>query len=150
AGQTCIAPDYVLVTAADRDRLIDAIDQELSAMYGPDRLGSADYCKIINRRHFDRLERLLDNGEVVIGGRVDQARCRIEPTVMTGVSSSSPLMQDEIFGPILPLIEVDGLEDAIAFIRRRDKPLSSYLFTRSSESERRFSEAVSTGNLCIN
>src|SRR5699024_9221361 len=73
AGQTCIAPDYVLVTAADRDRLIDAIDQELSAMYGPDRLGSADYCKIINRRHFDRLERLLDNGEVVIGGRVDQA-----------------------------------------------------------------------------
>ncbi|NBB91668.1 MAG: aldehyde dehydrogenase family protein [Gammaproteobacteria bacterium] len=150
AGQTCIAPDYVLVRPADRDRLIGAIEHELFEMYGADRLGSSDYCKIINRRHFDRLRPLIDSGRVVIGGRVDETRCRIEPTVLTEVAPDSALMQEEIFGPILPIMEVDDLEAAIAFIREREKPLSAYLFTRSGESERRFSEAVSTGNLCIN
>lgn len=150
AGQTCIAPDYVLVTPAERDRLIGAIEHELFEMYGSDRLGSADYCKIINRRHFDRLRGLLDSGRVVIGGKVDEKKCRIEPTVMTEVRPDSAVMQEEIFGPILPVLEVEDLDDAIAFIRGRDKPLSSYLFTRSSASERHFSESVSTGNLCIN
>jgi aldehyde dehydrogenase (NAD+) len=150
AGQTCIAPDYVLVTPGERDRLISAIEHELFEMYGSDRLGSADYCKIINRRHFDRLRALLDSGRIVIGGKIDEAACRIEPTVMTEVAPDAAVMQEEIFGPILPVLEVDDLDDAIAFIRRGDKPLSAYLFTRSGESERRFSEAVSTGNLCIN
>lgn len=150
AGQTCIAPDYVLVTPEERDKLIGAIEHELFEMYGSDRLGSADYCKIINRKHFDRLSGLLGDGRVVIGGRVDQERCRIEPTVLTDVDSNAPVMQEEIFGPLLPILEVRDLDEAIAFIRQRDKPLSSYLFTRSSESERRFAESVSTGNLCIN
>lgn len=150
AGQTCIAPDYVLVTPGERDKLIGAIEHELFEMYGTDRLGSADYCKIINRKHFDRLRALLDSGRIAIGGKVDEQRCRIEPTVMTEVAEDSPVMEEEIFGPILPVLEVADLDEAIAFIRGRDKPLSSYLFTRSSESERRFSESVSTGNLCIN
>ncbi len=150
AGQTCIAPDYVLVTPGDRDRLIGAIEHELFAMYGSDRLGSQDYCKIINRRHFDRLRPLIDSGRVVIGGRVDEERCRIEPTVLTEVAADAPVMREEIFGPILPVLEVADLDEAIAFIRERDKPLSAYLFTRSGESERRFAESVSTGNLCIN
>ncbi len=150
AGQTCIAPDYVLVTPADRDRLVGAIEHELFEMYGADRLGSDDYSKIINRRHFDRLRSLLDSAQIAIGGRVDEERCRIEPTVMTDVSPDSALMQEEIFGPILPILEVADLDAAIEFIRGRDKPLSAYLFTRSEESERRFTEAVSTGNLCIN
>jgi len=150
AGQTCIAPDYVLVTPGERDRLIGAIEHELFEMYGSDRLGSADYCKIINRRHFDRLRALLESGQVVIGGGVDEAGCRIEPTVLTDVAPDSPVMQEEIFGPILPILEVENLEEAIAFIRRGDKPLAAYLFTRSGESERRFTTSVSTGNLCIN
>lgn len=150
AGQTCIAPDYVLVTPGERDRLISAIEHELFEMYGADRLGSEDYCKIINQRHFDRLSRLLDDGSIVIGGKSDPARCRIEPTVMTGVLPDSPVMQEEIFGPILPLIEVSDLDAAIDFIRGRDKPLAAYLFTRSGESERKFAQAVATGNLCIN
>ncbi|RFF29536.1 aldehyde dehydrogenase family protein [Wenzhouxiangella sediminis] len=150
AGQTCIAPDYVLVTPGDRDRLIGAIEHELFEMYGSDRLGSSDYCKIINRRHFDRLRPLIDSGRVVIGGRVDEERCRIEPTVLTEVAADAPVMREEIFGPILPVLEVADLDEAMAFIRERDKPLSAYLFTRSRESERRFAESVSTGNLCIN
>ncbi|WP_376696832.1 aldehyde dehydrogenase family protein [Wenzhouxiangella sp. EGI_FJ10305] len=150
AGQTCIAPDYVLVTPGERDKLIGAIEHELFEMYGSDRLGSADYCKIINRRHFDRLRALLDSGHVVIGGRTDEAGCRIEPTVLTDVAPDSAVMQEEIFGPILPILDVNDLEEAIAFIRRGEKPLSAYLFTRSGESERRFAESVSTGNLCIN
>lgn len=150
AGQTCIAPDYVLVTPGERDRLIGAIEHELFEMYGADRLGSEDYCKIINRRHFERLCKLLDGGQVAIGGRVDEQGCRIEPTVMTDVASDSALMQEEIFGPILPVIEVDSLDAAVDFIRRGDKPLAAYLFTRSRASERLFSASVSTGNLCIN
>ncbi|WP_376690689.1 aldehyde dehydrogenase family protein [Wenzhouxiangella sp. EGI_FJ10409] len=150
AGQTCIAPDYVLVTPGERDKLIGAIEHELFEMYGADRLGSADYCKIINRRHFDRLRVLLDSGHVAVGGRVDQEGCRIEPTVLTDVAPDSPVMQEEIFGPVLPILEVADLDEAMAFIRKGDKPLAAYLFTRSSESERRFGATVSTGSLCIN
>jgi aldehyde dehydrogenase (NAD+) len=150
AGQTCIAPDYVLVTPGERDKLISAIEHELFEMYGADRLGSPDYCKIINRKHFDRLRALIDSGRVVIGGKTDEQACRIEPTVLTEVSADSPVMQEEIFGPILPILEVENLDEAMTFIRKGDKPLSAYLFTRSGDSQRRFVEEVSTGNLCVN
>ncbi len=150
AGQTCIAPDYVLVTRDQRDALIAAIGAELDDMYGEDRLKSENYARIINRRHFDRLVGYLDDGEVSIGGRYDEASCRIEPTVLTGVDPDSEIMREEIFGPLLPIIEVDNLEEALAFVRQRDKPLAAYLFTRSRVSERQFVELVSTGNLCIN
>ena len=150
AGQTCIAPDYILVTPDQHDALIEAIGAELDNMYGNDRLGSTDYAKIINRRHFDRLRNYLDNGEVVIGGRFDEENCRIEPTVLTGVARDSEIMREEIFGPILPILQVADLDEAIAFIRERDKPLAAYLFSRSRASEKRFVEAVSTGSLCIN
>ncbi len=150
AGQTCIAPDYILVTADQHDALIEAIGAELDNMYGNDRLGSADYAKIINRRHFDRLRNYLDNGKVVIGGRFDEENCRIEPTVLTGVARDSEVMREEIFGPILPILQVADLEEAIAFIRERDKPLAAYLFSGSRASEKHFVEAISTGSLCIN
>jgi aldehyde dehydrogenase (NAD+) len=150
AGQTCIAPDYVLVTPEQREPLISAIQGELDAMYGEDRLASTDYASIINRRHFDRLRQYLDAGKVVIGGGVDEKRERIEPTVLIDVSPDDAIMKEEIFGPILPLVTVENLEEAIGFIVERDKPLAAYLFTRSKASEKRFVEAVSTGNLCIN
>ncbi len=150
AGQTCIAPDYVLVTRDQRDALVSAISDELDDMYGKDRLKSSDYAKIINRRHFDRLLGYLKDGEITIGGRSDEESCRIEPTVLTGVDADSDIMREEIFGPLLPIIEVDSLEEAIAFVRQRDKPLAAYLFTRSRVSERLFVESISTGNVCIN
>jgi aldehyde dehydrogenase (NAD+) len=150
AGQTCIAPDYVLVTRNQRDALISAIADELEVMYGENRLKSCDYAKIINHRHFERLIGYLDDGDVAIGGRYDEEGCRIEPTVLVGVEPDSEIMREEIFGPLLPIIEVDTLEEAIAFVRQRDKPLAAYLFTRSRISERQFVESVSTGNVCIN
>lgn len=150
AGQTCIAPDYVLVTPEDRDGLIAAMQDELESMYGSDRLASADYCKIINPRHFERLAGYLDDGKIAIGGRTDADAVRIEPTVLTDVEPEAAVMQEEIFGPILPILEIKNLDQAIDFIQERDKPLSAYLFTRSRASEQRFADHVSTGNLCIN
>jgi len=150
AGQTCIAPDYVLVHPEDRDGLVRAMNDELENMYGSDRLNSADYCKIINRRHFDRLAGLLDAEKVAVGGKVDADSERIEPTVLTGVEASDPIMQEEIFGPILPILDSDSLEASIDFIRDREKPLAAYLFTRKGESEKQFVDRVSAGSMLVN
>ncbi len=150
AGQTCIAPDYVLVTPEDRDGLVAAMQDELQAMYGSDRLNSADYCKIINPRHFERLTGYLNAGNIAIGGRFDEKAVRIEPTVLTDVKPDDAVMREEIFGPILPVLEVNDIGQAIEFIKQREKPLSAYLFTRSRANEKRFARQVSTGNLCIN
>lgn len=150
AGQTCIAPDYVLVSPEQREPLLEAMDAELEAMYGKDILASGDYAKIINQRHFERLVQYLDNGEIALGGRVDESAERIEPTVLIDVKPDDAVMQEEVFGPILPVLTIDNLDQAIDFIRKRDKPLAAYLFTRSRGSERRFVESISTGNLCIN
>lgn len=150
AGQSCIAPDYVLVSPERRDELVAAIDTELNRMYGEDRLGSVDYANIINTRHFQRLSALLGDGKIVIGGRVDEAANRIEPTVLVDVDPDSAVMREEIFGPILPVLTVADLDEAMAFILARDKPLAAYLFTGSKNSERLFVDKISAGNMCIN
>lgn len=150
SGQSCIAPDYVLVTPEQRDDLVAAIAAELERMYGSDRLASRDYANIISPRHFQRIQQYLDSGRVAVGGKVDASANRIEPTVLVDVAPDAPVMQEEIFGPILPVLTVADLNEAMAFIVERDKPLAAYLFTRSKESERRFVETVSSGNLCIN
>ena len=150
SGQSCIAPDYVLVSPEQRDDLIAAMDAELNKMYGEDRLGSTDYANIINHRHFQRVRQYLDSGTVVIGGKVDETNNRIEPTVLVDVAPDAPVMQEEIFGPVLPILTVADLDEAMAFILARDKPLAAYLFTRSKDSERRFVRTISSGNMCIN
>jgi len=150
AGQTCIAPDYVLVHPDDRQGLVEAMGSELERMYGSDRLNNADYCKIINRRHFDRLTAYLESGNIAIGGETDRASTRIAPTVLTGVSDSDPIMKEEIFGPILPILDCDSLDASIDFIRRREKPLAAYFFTRRAQSERQFVDQVSAGSMLIN
>ncbi len=150
AGQTCIAPDYVLVSAEQREPLVAAMRSQLDAMYGSDRLASQDYGKIINRRHFDRLRAYLDAGTVAVGGQVDETGERIEPTILVDVKPDDPVMQEEIFGPILPILTVSDLDEALGFIKAREKPLAAYFFARSKASERRFVDQVSTGNLCIN
>jgi aldehyde dehydrogenase (NAD+) len=150
AGQTCIAPDYVLVSASRRDALIDRIRDDIRTMYGEDPIASSDYCRIINRRHFDRLRSYLDDGSVVVGGRVDETSCRIEPTVLVDVPLDAGVMREEIFGPVLPVITVADVDEAIEFIGARDKPLSAYLFSSDRSVQERFADAVTTGNLCIN
>ena len=150
AGQTCIAPDYVLVTPDQRDALVEEIRGQLRAMYGDDAIASGDYARIINAHHYERLRGLLSDGRTVIGGRSDAQRMMIEPTVLVDVTPDDPIMREEIFGPILPVLTVGDLDDALEFIGARDKPLAAYLFTRSKSSERKFVEAVSSGSICIN
>ena len=150
AGQTCIAPDYVLVSRTQHDALIAAMETSLQAMFGDDRLHSADYCRIINADHFQRLKGLLGEGKVAIGGGSDEATQRIEPTVLTDITVDAPVMQEEIFGPILPIIAVDDIEAAIRTIKQGDKPLAAYVFARDRQVQQRFVDEVSCGSLCIN
>ncbi|MBS3822653.1 MAG: aldehyde dehydrogenase family protein [Wenzhouxiangellaceae bacterium] len=150
AGQTCIAPDYVLVSKGQKAPLIEALRKQFRSMLGPDPLASDDYAAVVNEKHFERLTALLQQGRAVIGGQAETATRKIAPTVLTDVELDSDLMREEIFGPILPVIEVNDLDDAIEFVRRGDKPLSAYLFTRSSASEKKFLRDVACGNVCIN
>lgn len=150
AGQTCIAPDYVLADADTEAKLVPLLRQAVADMFGDDPADSGSYGRIVNDRHFERLAAFLDCGEVAFGGVSDAARRYIAPTVLTGVSATSAVMTEEIFGPILPVVRADDLEAAIGFIRERDKPLSAYLFTNDSAAEKDFLERVSAGNVCIN
>ncbi len=150
AGQTCIAPDYVLTDANTEKTLVPLIQQAVTEMFGEDPAVSESYGRIVNDRHFERLSAYIGSGEVVIGGKTDAATKYIAPTVLTGVAPDSDVMQEEIFGPVLPFVQVDDLEAAIRYIRAGDKPLAAYIFTKDSAAEARFLEAVSSGNACVN
>jgi aldehyde dehydrogenase (NAD+) len=150
AGQTCIAPDYVLTDADTEKKLVPLIQQAVTEMFGEDPAASGSYGRIVNDRHFERLAAYIGSGDVVIGGETDAASKYIAPTVLTGVSPDSDVMQEEIFGPILPFVQVDDLEAAIRHIRAGDKPLAAYIFTKDSAAEARFLEVVSSGNACVN
>ena len=150
AGQTCIAPDYVLTDAATAAKLVPLIEKAIREMYGDDPETSDSYGRIVNERHFDRVSALLQSGTIACGGQSNRNTKYIAPTVLTDVAADSPVMQEEIFGPILPILCVDDLTDAIDFIRGRDKPLAAYLFTNDAAAERRFVDDVSCGSTCIN
>ena len=150
AGQTCIAPDYVLVDVATEKKLVPLIQAAVTEMFGEDPESSDSYGRIVNDRHFERIAGLIASGDVAVGGQTNAESRYIAPTVLTGVSAESPVMQEEIFGPVLPVLRVDDLEAAIRFIRASDKPLAGYIFTKSSASEARFLEMVSCGSACVN
>ena len=150
AGQTCIAPDYVLTDAATQAKLVPLIEKATREMYGDNPAASDSYGRIVNEHHFDRLSALLQSGTVAVGGQNDRDTKFIAPTVLTDVDADSAIMQEEIFGPILPVLRVGNLDDAIEFIRRRDHPLAAYIFTNDSAAEDRFVSEVSSGSTCIN
>lgn len=150
AGQTCIAPDYILVRPEQKSDLIKALKKALSDMLGRDPLNNDDYAAVVNERHFERLKALLSQGKIVIGGQADPESRKIAPTVLTDADPDSELMTDEIFGPILPIVESDDLDSAIDFVSRGEKPLSAYLFTKSRDSEKRFLQKLACGSVCIN
>jgi aldehyde dehydrogenase (NAD+) len=155
AGQTCVAPDYLLVEQPMQAQLVAALQQQRDRLYGPDPLASPDLGCIINAAQFERLEALLlqarQRGQILIGGRSDRARRRIEPTVVqVEAHDDDPLLADEIFGPILPLLTIAGLEEALTFINARPKPLALYLFSRKVEAQRRTQAATSSGTLGFN
>lgn len=150
AGQTCIAPDYVLADRAVADRLVDALPGALARIEGPDP--SVTRTRIVNQRHLDRLRGLLEQtgGELVCGGGVDADQRWVEPTVVVDPDPDAPIMQEEIFGPLLPVLRVDGMDEAVRFVAARPKPLALYLFTGSRATERRVVEATSAGGVCVN
>ncbi|UYQ65974.1 aldehyde dehydrogenase family protein [Streptomyces peucetius] len=147
AGQTCVAPDYVLTDRESARALEGALAKAVEKLYGPDVSGSPEYGRIVNERHFDRLTALLDSGRQVTGGAYDRDSKYIAPTVLAEVSPDAPVMQEEIFGPILPIVEVAGLDEAIDFINDREKPLALYAFTGSVTTRERLAAETSSGGL---
>jgi aldehyde dehydrogenase (NAD+) len=149
AGQTCIAPDYLLVNRQIKPKLLAAIKATLKDFFGDDPIDSPDYGRIVSDRHFQRLEHLI-SGEVLIGGETDADQRYIAPTVIDQVGNDHPAMADEIFGPILPVVEYDEIGDAIAFIRQRPKPLTLYLFSNSKTTQEAVLARTSSGSVCLN
>lgn len=149
AGQTCVAPDYVLIERRLKDQFLKSLDQTLREFYGNNAKGSEDYGRIVNQRHFNRLKSLYSDSSVIIGGEADESENYIAPTVVRA-SFDDPVMQDEIFGPILPVIEVDSFDEAVNIITRRDHPLAAYLFTNDNELQTRFLSEVQAGGICLN
>ncbi len=152
AGQTCIAPDYVLVEAPVRDRLVGKMADTLREFYGDDPRLCDDYGRIVNGRHLDRLQNLLrsSGGTVAIGGQIDATDRYIAPTVVVDPDLSAPIMQEEIFGPLLPVLTVESIDEAVAFVNDRPKPLALYVFSGSSAIIEEVIERTSSGGACVN
>jgi acyl-CoA reductase-like NAD-dependent aldehyde dehydrogenase len=150
AGQTCVAPDYVLAHKNVRQALLDQLGKTIEQFYGQAPAQSPDYARIINERHFDRLQALLSGGRVVFGGQTDREKKYIAPTVLTDVNLSHPLMQEEIFGPLLPVLEVADLAAAIRFVRERPKPLALYVFTNDAAHADTVLSRTSAGGAVVN
>lgn len=149
-GQTCIAPDYLLVDRSIKKDLLAGIENCIKEFYGEDPAKSPDYGRIINPKQFDRLAGLLKDGEIITGGKTNREDRYIAPTVIDQVSWDAPIMEDEIFGPILPVLEYTDLTDAIAKINDRPKPLALYLFSKNKEKQQRVLQETSSGGVCIN
>ncbi|MBK8445066.1 MAG: aldehyde dehydrogenase [Sphingobacteriales bacterium] len=150
AGQTCIAPDYVLVHRSVKDALIAQMKKETEQFFGSNPQQSSDYVRIINHAHFDRLLRLIDASKVVHGGTHDRNDRYIAPTILDGVQLKDAVMQEEIFGPILPVLTYENTEEALAIIRQRPKPLSLYVFSKDKKWCENIIERTSSGGGCIN
>lgn len=153
SGQTCIAPDYVLVERSVADAFVDALRATVQEFFGDDPQQSPDYGRIINGRHFGRIAALVDSegaGTPAFGGTRDEADRYMAPTALVGTDPASRVMQEEIFGPILPIIPVDGAGAAIDFINGRDKPLALYVFAESKSVIDRMLAETSSGGVCVN
>jgi aldehyde dehydrogenase (NAD+) len=150
AGQTCIAPDYVLVDAKIKDQFIRALEVEIEKAYGANAAQSPDYTRIVNTKHLNRLIALLDNQSILYGGQSDTKDCYLSPTLVDEPELSSALMQDEIFGPILPIISYQFEAEIEAIIARYEKPLALYVFANDKKFSKKVTKQFSFGGGCIN
>lgn len=149
-GQTCVAPDYVLVEQEAEEELLHHIKREIVRQFGKKPLLNPSYGKMINQKHFDRVIGLINQKKVVHGGEWDAQTLQIAPTVLRGVTAEDALMQEEIFGPLLPIITVSSMKEAYTFVKHRPKPLALYLFTSDARIEERFLGQLSFGGGCVN
>ncbi|MDF1509093.1 aldehyde dehydrogenase [Robertmurraya sp. DFI.2.37] len=150
AGQTCIAPDYVYVDKKVKDEFLAYLKGAVNELYGQEPLKNVNYTKIVSERHFKRLCSFLSEGKIFYGGKSSEEKLMIAPTVLTDITWDHSVMEDEIFGPILPVLEYRQLSEAVEEIRNRPKPLAFYLFTESSDVQDRLLKQVSFGGGCIN
>ncbi|XP_054161358.1 aldehyde dehydrogenase family 3 member B1-like isoform X2 [Oppia nitens] len=151
AGQTCVAPDYILCTTKVQKTLINAAEKIIKEFYGEDPQKSPDFCRIVNTKHFERVAKLIDSsGKPVIGGQKDNTENYIAPTILVDVSPNDPIMSEEIFGPVLPIVNVSSEEEAINFINKGEKPLSLYLFSSNKNTIKKFLNETSSGSVCVN
>jgi len=150
SGQTCIAPDYLLVHESVKDKLIEQMKDSIEHFYTKDPSTSYSYSKVINERRFDKLLTYLQQGTIIYGGNHDKSKLYIQPTLIDNVSLSALVMTEEIFGPILPVFTFTAMEDAISIVQRNPDPLAFYLFTSSSQKEKEWVQKISFGGACIN
>jgi aldehyde dehydrogenase (NAD+) len=149
AGQACIAPDYLLVHHSEKASLLSKMKEQIEQLFGNDPSKSPDYGRIINERHFDRLLTLI-KGNIFAGGNHDRTSRYIAPTIIQDVTLEDPVMSEEIFGPILPVLEYETLDEAIQMINKHSHPLSLYLFTKNKMAEEKIINSISFGTGCIN
>ncbi len=150
AGQMCVAPDYVLVHKSVKEKLVQALKEALVKFFSADPSSDYSYCKIINEKQFNRLVSYLYGGTIVHGGGYDPEKLYIAPTLMENILPDAPLMKDEIFGPILPVISFETFEEAKAVIDQHPNPLALYVYTSSSGTEKEWIEAIPAGGTCVN
>lgn len=150
AGQTCVAPDYILVDKSIKQEFVEYLKETIHNFLGYEQTNNPFYPKIINEKHFNRLKNLLQDEKILTGGKIDKINQKIEITLVDNPDRNSKVMQEEIFGPILPIIEYTQLEEAITFIQEGEKPLAFYLFTENKKVEKQVLQELSFGGGCIN
>jgi len=149
-GQTCVAPDYILCEVSVKEELLACLKEELLRQYGRDFRTNPDYGRIVNEKHFDRITGLIAPEKVVTGGRSDRETLKIEPTLLADVTWEDAVMQEEIFGPLLPVMTYETLEEVIETVNSHEKPLALYVFAEDKAVIRRVTEACSFGGGCVN
>ncbi len=149
-GQTCVAPDYVYCDRSVKDRLVKEIKKQIQKQYGKQPLDRNDYGKIINQKHFDRIMNLIDENKTAWGGKSNRSALKIEPTVIDNATFGDAVMQEEIFGPVMPILTYDSLDEAIRNINSMPHPLALYIFTNDKAAARRVTSRCGYGGGCIN
>jgi len=150
AGQTCIAPDYLLVEGRVKDELAGYLEEEIKAAFGGDPLHNPELPRVINEKHFNRLLGLMEGAHTVTGGQSDEALCKIAPTVLDGVTLESPIMGEEIFGPLLPMLTFERIEEVPGIIKAHDHPLALYIFSTDKTVQKQMISHVPSGGGCVN
>lgn len=150
AGQTCVAPDYILCSHRVKTEFIREVIKEIERQFSKDPLSNEDYGKIINEKHFDRLIKLINPNKVAAGGRYERSTLKIEPTVLDGVMLKDSVMKEEIFGPIMPILEYYTIEDAIKTIKSFEHPLALYIFSSKKSEIKRVEREIGFGGGCVN
>lgn len=149
-GQTCVAPDYIYCHKSIKETLIQELKKQIAVQFGPDPLKNENYGHIVNKKHFQRIQRLMTPKDALCGGRSDEGSLKIEPTLLLNADWNSPAMQEEIFGPLLPILTYESLDEVIAIINEHPHPLALYLFTGSRAAARHVTSRCAFGGGCIN